>query len=145
MAEQVRPDRPAVLATVKNLVTRIPSSTTPQGWTAPLVAGLVLAVAMPILETSNLHSPVRVALAVLFALTIPGIPVAALLGIRRFDVAVTVATATSIAVNLLVPLALLQAGLWHPLAAEIISGGICVALTSLVLRPTLTARTAATA
>jgi O-antigen/teichoic acid export membrane protein len=104
-------------------------------WRHALLFSAVLAVVMPCLVAADIDSPGRVLLALIYLVIIPGLPVAVLVGTRRMDTAITITAAVSIACNLLVPLVMLQAHIWHPLVADVVMSAIALTLTALAFRP----------
>jgi hypothetical protein len=82
-----------------------------------MLAAAVLAVAVPAVTALDLRFPGRSVLALAFLLTIPGVPLVALLRLPDVTLRLSLAVAGSMAASLVLSTASLVAGWWHPLAA----------------------------
>jgi hypothetical protein len=87
---------------------------------AVLSAALTVAIGALLLNVLDLDVPGRALLAVVSLLTVPGIPLVLALPIRNFQVQIVLGIALSLAFALIVSTTQLQAGLWSPLATQLI-------------------------
>jgi len=86
---------------------------------AVLSTALTVAIGALLLNVLDLDVPGRALLAVVSLLTVPGIPLVLALPIRNFQVQI-LGIALSLAFALIVSTTQLQAGLWSPLATQLI-------------------------
>jgi hypothetical protein len=100
---------------------------------AALLLSVLIAVAVPTVTALNINFPGRAVLAVLFALTVPGVPGALLLRVRPPLLAWSLAVALSIAAALLTATAALLTRWWSPLGWSVLLAAVDVAGTGYAL------------
>ncbi|MFW3172991.1 serine/threonine protein kinase [Geodermatophilus sp. CPCC 206100] len=106
----------------------------PAGERAVLLAAALVAVATPVVAALDVDVPGRGLLAVLFVLTVPGVPLASLLRLPGRLLPAALAVALSISTHLLLATAGLGAGWWSPLGWTAVSAAVGVAATAWALR-----------
>src|SRR3954468_7028145 len=100
---------------------------------AALLLSALIAVAVPTLTALDLDVPGRAVLAVLFALTVPGVPAVSLLRVRSPLLAWSLAGAISIAAALLTATAALLTRWWSPLGWSALLAAVDLAGTGYAL------------
>ena len=100
---------------------------------ATLLLTALVAVAVPLVTALDLHPPGRAVLAVLFLLTVPGVPAASLLRVRSPLLACSLAGALSIAAALLTASSALLTRWWSPLGWAVVLAAVDLAGTGLAL------------
>ncbi len=99
----------------------------------PEVVTVALAVAVPVLAATGSQLPGRTLLTVLSFLAVPGLALGRLLRLHSVLATAAVATALSVAIQLLVGLVLLDAGLFSPLAGVLVTSTIGLAAVAVGL------------
>lgn len=98
-----------------------------------VLATVGLAVLVPAVTILDVSFPGRSALAILFALTVPGVPLAVLLRVPAPLVTLSLAVGISLSANLVLPTTLLVAGWWHPVGGVAVLGNATLILSAYAL------------
>jgi hypothetical protein len=101
---------------------------------AVLLGAALIAVATPVVAALDADFPGRGLLAVLFVLTVPGVPLASLLRLPGRLLPAALAVALSISTHLLLATAGLGAGWWSPLGWTAVSAAVGLVAAALALR-----------
>lgn len=110
---------------------RFPTATVPWGL---LSAALALSVLQPLLVVADVPLYGRTWTALAYVFLIPGVPVALWLRLPSVLATVGLAVATSVAVQILVAMVMLQTGWWHPVASVTVPSVLAWVFAALVLR-----------
>jgi hypothetical protein len=104
------------------------------GSRALLSASLVLALLQSLLVVVDIPAPGRTWTALAFAFLVPGVPVALWLRLPSLLASTGIAVAVSIATQILVSMAMLQTGWWHPVVSVLLPALVACAVAVPVWR-----------